>query len=312
MLLSTKIAGRPRRLQNPGRNAVAKFIIEPHFRLQEWVAEEKGYFRAEGLDYEFRELIRSTEGQHHNKVNEGAFQSIEKGREADVSCACHWTVNVAASRGHAKLYADLYSVAPAGIFVAPGSGIDTPADLAGVEISVGYQSGSHYSVIQALEPYMPAGDINLTFEDGMLFRRMELLFEGKSKAAALFNGPYYLAEQLGYRKIIDTTFMIAAMINGDPDPEDVKRYFRALKQAQRDIDLRPELYTRYYKSEFPDRFHAIMDTRRWGPGERIVFEPYSRDVYEKSFEWIAQHGIFEAGTMGPGNYDSATISLSPG
>jgi len=89
-----------------------KFIIEPHFRLQEWVADEKGYFRAEGLDYEFRELIRSTEGQHHNKANQGAFQSIEKGREANVSCACHWTVNVAASNGHAKLYADVYSVAP--------------------------------------------------------------------------------------------------------------------------------------------------------------------------------------------------------
>src|SRR6201995_3757246 len=86
----------------PGRYAVSKFIIEPHFRLQEWVAEEKGYFRAEGLDYEFRELIRSTEGQHHNKVNEGAFQSIEKGREADISGACHWTVNVAASSGAAQ------------------------------------------------------------------------------------------------------------------------------------------------------------------------------------------------------------------
>jgi len=82
------------------------------------VAEEKGYFRAEGLDYEFRELIRSTAGQHHNKGAQGAFQSIEKGREADVSCACHWTVNVAASKGHAKLYADAYSVAPSGIFVA--------------------------------------------------------------------------------------------------------------------------------------------------------------------------------------------------
>jgi len=67
---------------------MAKFIVEPHFRLQEWVAEEKGYFRDQGLDYEFRELIRSTEGQHHNKGGRGAFQSIEQGREADVSCAC--------------------------------------------------------------------------------------------------------------------------------------------------------------------------------------------------------------------------------
>ena len=33
---------------------MGKFIIVPHMRLQEWVAEEHGYFEAEGLDYEFR------------------------------------------------------------------------------------------------------------------------------------------------------------------------------------------------------------------------------------------------------------------
>jgi hypothetical protein len=287
---------------------MARFL-EPHFRLQEWVAEEKGYFSAEGLDYEFRELIRSTEGQHHSKANEGAFQSIERGRQANVSCACHWTVNVAASRGHAKLFVDAYSVAPSGIFVAPDSNIRGPADLAGIPISVGFQSGSHYSTIQALEQYIPSNQINLTFEDGMLFRRMELLFEGKSKAAALFSGPYYFAEQLGYRKIIDTTFMIAAMINGDPEPEDIRRYFRALRKAQRDIDLRPELYTHYYTNEFPDRYHALMDTKRWGPGERIVFEPYSQESYRRSFEWIDGHDIFEKGRMGNLNYERATITL---
>ncbi|MGH9809030.1 MAG: ABC transporter substrate-binding protein [Terriglobia bacterium] len=289
---------------------MSKFVIEPHFRLQEWVAEEKGYFRAEGLDYEFRELIRSTAGQHHDKAAQGAFQSIEKGREADVSCACHWTVNVAASNGHARLYADVYSIAPSGIFVAADSPIREPADLARVPISVGFQSGSHYSTIQALEQYMPASDIELTFEDGMLFRRMELLFEGKSAAAALFNGPYYFAEQLGFRKVIDTTFMIASMINGAPDPDDIRRYFRALRLAQRDIDLRPELHTHYYRNEFPDRFHAAMDPKRWGPGERIVFEPYSREVYQQSFDWIEQHGIFAEGQMGTGNYDQATVSLA--
>ncbi len=289
---------------------MSSFIIEPHFRLQEWVAEEKGYFRAEGLDYEFRELIRSTEGQHHNKGGRGAFQSIEQGREANVSCACHWTVNVAASNGHTKLYADLYSVAPSGIFVAADLKVRTPADLAGVPISVGFQSGSHYSTIQALEQYLPASAINLVFEDGMLFHRMEQLIDGKSPAAALFNGPYYLAEQLGFRKVIDTTFMIAAMIKGTPDPEDVRRFFAALRSAQRDIDLRPELYTHYYKNEFPDRFHSIMDTRRWGPGERIVFEPYSKEVFEKSFEWIAEHKIFADGAMGAGNFEQAALSFA--
>ena len=290
---------------------MSKFVIGPHMRLQEWVAEEKGYFRFEGLDYEFRELIRSTDGAHHNTVGKsGAFQSIEKGRESNVTCACHWTVNVAASSGHTKLYADAYSVAPAGIFVPSASPIRTPADLDGVPISVGYQSGSHYSTIQALEQYLPRDRIKLSFEEGMLFRRLELFLAGQSPAVALFNGPYYFAEQLGFRKVIDNTFMIAAMINGSPEPDDIRRYFRALQRAQRDIDLRPDLYTHYYNNEFPERFHATMDTRSWGPGERIVFGPYSREAFERSFDWIAEHGIFEPGEMGAGSYEKAVVSLA--
>lgn len=292
---------------------MAKFVIEAHFRLQEWVAEEKGYFRDEGLDYEFQELIRSTDGAHHSATGKaGAFQSIERGRSSNVTCACHWTVNVAASRGHTRLFADAYSVAPAGIFVAADSPIKSPADLAGVPVSVGFQSGSHYATIQALERYLPRDKIQLSFGEGMLFHRMEAFLEGRVSAATLFSGPYYFAEQLGYRKIMDTTFMIAAMLNGDPDPDDVRRYYQALRRAQRDIDLRPELYTHYYLKEFPERFHAAMDTRRWGPGERIVFEPYSRQAFEDSFAWIAEREIFEAGGMGAGNYDAAVVSLASG
>ena len=290
-----------------------KFIIEPHFRLQEWVAEEKGYFRSENLDYEFKEFVRASGGAHHAKSGKvGAFQSIEKGREANVTCACHWTVNVAASRGHTKLYADAYSVAPCGIFVPTESPVKSPADLAGVPISVGYQSGSHYATVQALEQYMPADMIKLSFGEGMLFGRMEAFIEGRSPACTLFSGPYYFAEQLGFRKVIDNTFMIGAMLNGDPEPEGVRRYYRALRHAQRNIDLRPELYTHYYKAEFPERFHDRMDTRRWGPGERIVFEPYTKQVFEESFAWIAKREIFEFGQMGSGKYEDAVVTLATG
>lgn len=287
-----------------------KFIIQPHFRLQEWVAEEKGYFKDEGLDYVFQETIRSTDGQSHNRGSTGAYQTIAEGRTSDVSCACHWTVNVAAANGHGKLWADVYSVAPAGIFVPADSPVKKPEDLAGVPISVGQKSGSHYSTIQALEAYMPADRIELTFNDGMLFKRLDNLIEGRSPASALFSGPYYLAEQLGFRKIIDTTFMIASVITGTPDPQDMKKFYRALKRAQRDIDLRPDLYTHYYKNEFPDRYHAIMDTRRWGPGERIVFEPYTEEAFTESQEWIAKREIFE-GANGTGTicYTDATARL---
>jgi hypothetical protein len=143
----------------------------------------------------------------------------------------------------------------------------------------------------------------------MLFNRMERFLDGKSQAAALFSGPYYFAEQLGFRKIIDNTFMISAMLNGNPEPEDIARFYRALRRAQRDIDVRPELYTHYYRNEFPERFHARMDTRSWGPGERIVFEPYTREVYEQSFAWIAKHELFEPGKMGSGRYEDAVVTI---
>jgi ABC-type nitrate/sulfonate/bicarbonate transport system substrate-binding protein len=285
---------------------MAKFVISPHFRLHEWVAEEKGYFRDEGLEYEFREVFKT----HATPNKVGAYTSFEQGRETNVSCACHWTVNVAASQGLGKMVADCYSISPGGVFVPPESPIREPRDLRGVPISVGHQSGSHYSTLQALEQYLPRADITLSFADGILFSRMEKLIDRQVPAAAVFSGPYYFLEQLGFRKIIDTTFMMASMLTGDPDPEDVKKFFRALRRAQRDIDLRPERYTHHYRKEFPQRFLGEIDVRRWGPGERIVFEPYTREVFEESFRWIAEREIFAPGTMGAGRYEDACVSLT--
>jgi hypothetical protein len=219
-------------------------------------------------------------------------------------------VNVAAASGHGRLYADAYSVSPCGIFVPADSAIHGPEDLANVPISVGYQSGSHYSTIQVLEQFLRPEEIKLSFADGLIFRRLELLVDDKVPAASLFSGPYYLLEQLGFRKVVDTSFMIAAMVDEKADLGDVKKYFAALRRAQADIDLRCELYTHYYRNEFPERFHSVMDTRCFGPGERIVFEPYTKEVYEESFAWIARHEIFEGGSMGSGRYEDAVVSLA--
>jgi hypothetical protein len=96
-------------------------------------------------------------------------------------------------------------------------------------------------------------------------------------------------------------------VHGTPDPEDLRKFYRALRRAQRDLDLRPDLYTHYFLKEFPERYHARMDTRRWGPGERLVFEPYTKEVYEEAREWIAAHGIYPDGNLGNGHYEQATI-----
>ena len=90
---------------------MTKFIIQPHGRLNDWVADEKGYFTEEGLDYEL-----NVEGSRKNTprlaavdspipLDDNRFGAFERyaeghGRKGegagDVSCACHWTVNQAA------------------------------------------------------------------------------------------------------------------------------------------------------------------------------------------------------------------------
>ncbi len=56
------------------------FVIDPHFRLQEWVAEEKGYFADEGLNYVFREQVQATDGKVHDQgMKVGAYQIARAG-----------------------------------------------------------------------------------------------------------------------------------------------------------------------------------------------------------------------------------------
>ena len=90
---------------------MAKFIIQPHWRLQEWIAHEKGYFRHAGLDYEFRGGLsaeRKKEVDAGGKIVDvfsGAFESYEQGKgnkgvKSDISCASHWAVNQEIGRAH--------------------------------------------------------------------------------------------------------------------------------------------------------------------------------------------------------------------
>src|SRR6185437_13387336 len=130
---------------------MAKFVIQPHVRLQEWVAEELGFFRDEGLDYEFQvngfssaslttAASLKTTDEAPPTVQRGALEDMSAGRTCDVSSACHWAVNAAAATNHGRMYGHAYSLSPAGIFVAPNSPYQKPEDLAGVEVAVGYHS----------------------------------------------------------------------------------------------------------------------------------------------------------------------------
>ena len=293
---------------------MAKFVIHSHGRLQEWVAEEHGYFRDEGLDYELKlgqaaswsAGVSSAEDAPRD-VRRGAYESYEAGRACDVSAACHWTVNMAAAVGHGRMWGECYSVTPSAIFVPPDSPVARPEDLAGVPIEVGYHSGSHYSTLQALLRFLGREEINLSF-GGILWDRLALFVDGKAEAGNAFGAPYYLLEQLGFRKVLDTTFMIGSLVDRDADLEDVRKYFRALRRAQRDIDAEPERYTRHFLNELPERYRAALDVRRMGPGERLVFEPYTPELFERTQKWMDDLDLFPDRRTELGGYREAVVA----
>jgi len=124
--------------------------ILPHGRLQEWVANEQGYFAAEGLEYSFLPEgdygVRDGERDAAGQVRTGAFETFGAGRGgADISCACHWATNAAAGQRAGRLVITAYSVAPCAVMVPPESPVRGPADLAGVPVGVGRHSGSHFA-----------------------------------------------------------------------------------------------------------------------------------------------------------------------
>lgn len=281
---------------------MSKFVIQPHGRLQEWIADANGYFTAEGLDYEFGERYvmnetKQVEGGKVAEIKTGAFESYKdgggnKGAKSDISCACHWAVNQASAQNIGKMWGKAYVVTPGGVMVHPDSKIKNPEDLAGQEIAVGYHSGSHFTTIQAVEPFVKKEDIKLTFV-GRPWARVDVGIDKDVPATSVWGLTYQVLEQLGFRKVVDCSFMIAFMFPETVAESDVQKYMNAMKRAQMELDFRPEKYKHFYLNEIPDRYKSMVDVRRFGTGERIVFLPYTEEMYKQTQDWMHERGIFE-------------------
>ena len=118
--------------------------------------------------------------------------------------------------------------------------------------------------------------------------------------------PLYIAEAFGFRKVVDATFMIGFLVTGsDASKADIDKYLAALRRAQMDIDLRPELYKHYHLRAVPEKYRDQVDARAFGTGERIVFLPYTREVFAATRQWTEAHNLF-SGSPAAG-YDESVL-----
>ena len=128
-------------------------------------------------------------------------------------------------------------------------------------------------------------------------------------AATAWGVPLYIAEAFGFRTVVDATFMIGFLVTGpDVTRADIEKYLAALRCAQMEIDLHPELYKHYHLRAVPEKYRDRVDVRAFGTGERIVFLPYTREVFAATRHWTEAHQIF-SGPAGSGlGYDEAGLA----
>ena len=161
--------------------------------------------------------------------------------------------------------------------------------------------------MQALESVLGPGDLKLTYQ-GPPNERLDALLDRQVPAATAWGVPLYIAEALGFRKVLDATFMIGFLVTGaDATKADVDKYLAALRRAQMDIDMHPEQYKHYHLRSVPEKYRDQIDVRAFGTGERVVFLPYTREVFAENQQWIESHELFDGASALIG-YDEAALA----
>ena len=133
----------------------------------------------------------------------------------------------------------------------------------------------------------------------------------RTQAATLFGIQLYIAEQLGFRKVADTTFMIVGMVPESVEAEDVRKFYAALKRAQQDIDLHHQRYAHFYLARDPPALPRPDRRRRIraGRADRLRAPIQPRCTTRHMTGW-RKRAIFAEDKVGHAPYEDAVLSFA--
>jgi NitT/TauT family transport system substrate-binding protein len=280
--------------------------------LNDFVAQEEGFFAAEGLDVEFDwKTFRGTQSSWKNLsyFDRPQDKPYAEGRDV-IQGACAWGSICNAGAGMGRFVPDAYGVSPWAIFVRPDSKIRRPEDLADVPVSVGMHAGSHFNVPYRLEKYLPLERIK-TVNTGGFGARLKALLDGEVEAASLLPPQIAMAEQLGLRKVIEDTFHTLWWVPEDSEPAVVCGYLRALDRAEKAMDAGLAKYLPLWKLAVPPEFehHHSWDFSRFGRGERFVYETIPRAEFDEVLDQVKRWGLDQY--LEDRRYEDLSYSVRP-
>ncbi len=263
--------------------------------LNDFVAQQEGFFAAEGLDVEFDwKTFRGTQSSWKDLdyLHRPQDRPYTETKEDVIQGACVWGSICNASAGMGRFVAEAYGVSPWAIFVRPDSRIKKPEDLKDVPVSVGMRAGSHFNVPYRLEKFLPLENIKVV-NTGGFGARLKALLDGEVEAASLLPPQIAMAEQLGLRKIIDDTFKTLWWVPVNTDPAIVTGYLRALDRAEKAMDADLRKYLPLWKMAVPPEFETYhpWDFGKFGRGERFVYKMLPREEFDDTLDQVKRWGL---------------------
>jgi NitT/TauT family transport system substrate-binding protein len=263
--------------------------------LNDFVAQQEGYFEAEGLDVDFDwKTFRGTQSSWKglDYFQRPQDRPYTEDKQDVIQGACVWGSICNAGAGMGRFVADAYGVSPWAIFVRPDSKIRRPEDLKDVPVSVGLRAGSHFNVPYRLEKYLPLENIKIV-NTGGFGARLKALLDGEVEAASLLPPQIAMAEQLGLRKIMEDTFKTLWWVPDNAEPEIVQGYLRALDRAEKAMDADLPKYLPLWRISVPDDFDSYhpWDFGKFGRGERFVYKALPREEFDETLAQVERWGL---------------------
>jgi NitT/TauT family transport system substrate-binding protein len=286
-----------------------KLVLEttaPFQGLAELVAYDEGLFEKEGITVEWadREKDVDKSAALHVTSHKGVdpFSShgklLEQGK-ADLYNACEWGnySRVGTTAVGSRQIGRRSIVTFAALMVRGDSPVQTPQQLANVQIGVPFYFGTHYLTLQMLEGFLPRELIKLGRVPNGSPYRFKLLMDGEIEATTLTEPYISLAEKKGCRPIISAFHHGTEVASDRVDAETYGAFNRAVREAVRRINANKRAYMHYfidyYKDKDPEVAKLTIDDLRESRVYVVDPAPIPLAEMERTFEWMKSWGFLE-------------------
>ncbi len=261
-----------------------------------YVAEQNGYFAAEGITVE---LLPAKSAQERDTLLQAGEVDGMLTDVPGVGIFNRDEVQVKIVSLARKAYPDspLFR-----LLAAPGSGIGSPADLAGVEIGISQNTVIEYITDRMLEQSgLPADQIAI-MEVSAIPVRFEQLMAGQIKAATLPDPLAQGAVAAGATLVVDDSqfaeFSQSVLVFGvdalDAKPGTIRKFLAAWAKAAAELNANPEAYRDLLieKGRVPESIQGSFSMPPFPVGE-ITSEAQWADVVS----WLQEQGLIDAAIL---------------